>query len=1292
MKLRALIFSLSLAVLGSQVMAGTPTSGNVAPVVLIAETVDVNGNVLAPAGSTSGIGMAGTGFGQSTPKANLPQSANASLSYLMMPAFNPVSSGCPAGALTAGCVLAGAATWIAANQASLQTRIGQFEGSFGYSFAWFSYSQSIQLTGENTTRTLTWSMFVNAQGVGTYGAPQLSGGTGAVLYVRYASLSAPAGVAPSWVIGLNPNAGMVQWQLLDTTLTPIQCADLTAAGCTLNVNGAFDEPLTDFSGTTQTSINAGYNALLGPGAAPSFSYTPTTAAATVQALLAKTGASYALVDYGYTLLPQYATVSDGFCPNGAPSCARAVGQYTYTALRIDLCTCGTDNYVNTGSYSLSLQYQIARNVVSASTNSDGTSTMGSNLLEQFGYTMQSPSIAFNASGANNAGSWVLPITHAQALAVLSAATPQVLLPTDGSKLVDAAALLTPPTAGQPPPSVPSVVINGVSNASASTLPVSLPAVTTTGSDILYWSANPIPGVANTYLAVEARCDANSNTQFIAGYNFGAVEATDSNPNGGFINPTWGSPQQANPANTFLTGSAICAGAGTEIDVPNSTYATVQYFYASSPSCTTLEGTEGPGDVCPAAYTWTSITDPNGDSTGESVCLNCASGSPSAVNNNGNISYSCSTGGSPTQLSSLYEVPLNGGGTTCSQSSTTPAAPQTNSSYSWAAGPWPVQAPNCAWETRVVACVDQTGAVVSNEFCTGPQPIDAQFTTNGCGYVWQAGNWSAPSSTCSLSATETRSVVCVRGDGSTMPDSFCAGQTKPDTSQTLAVSSGCPYQWALADWGSCTGGTFGWQYSAWAPPSVCGEVTQESRTATGCSATPDSGSASRSVTCVKQSDGTTVANSNCAGLPALGSQPSPTETCTPQVTGNSQCGVPGPLSQNSSLTDGCFGISFKWVQSGFGGCTGGTAAWQYTDWAPFVPASGCGVFSQTRNGSCTQTLNSGTATQSISCVGNDGKTYPNGVCSALVGAAPPTSEACTPTAVSCGTEAVLTQNVTLTDQCRWAAGAWSACAIRANTCPEGSHPQSGCGDPYLPFHVGNPAWNSSWVSDDAQGIPASELNFCANGSFLTPGLPWDNRSIMGATGDWCYDNSTGGFIAPTKMSDAATQTRSVTCQAPNGTVVSNTLCAGVSPAVSQPCTSCMSYENHVFSAAEWTVGEQDLWDTVSVCTDGTSTTGAQQTAVVNGGWLGGASGGGGIPGSLWNVSPWVPATSCPAGYTQQRTVYCAGSFNVNDNSTLINVYPDSLCLTDPTYIVLGFDGDGNAIMGFGPPVPKPAQCR
>jgi len=1275
----------------SEVMAGTPTSANTAPVVLIAEAVDASGHI-TPAGSTSGVGMAGTGFGQSTPKQNLPQSASASLSSMMMPAFNPVSSSCPANALTAGCVLSGAATWITANVGSLQTRIGQFEGSFGYSFAWFTYSQSVQLPSESAPRTLTWSMFVNAQGVGTWGAPQISSGNGVVLYVRYASLAAPSWVSPSWVTGLNPNAGSVQWQLLDATLTPIQCANLADAGCTLPVGGAFDEPLVGFSGS-QTNINAGYNALV--GSSSTFTYTPATSAATVQALLAQTGASFALVDYGYTLLPEYDTVSDGYCPNGASSCARAVGQYTYSALRVDLCTCGSANYVNTGSYNLALQYQISRNVVSASASPNGSTAMSTNLLEQFSYTMQSPSIAFNASSATNAGSWVLPISHTQALALLAASTPQVLIPTDGSKLIDAAALLTP---GNVAPAPASSVINGVSNASASAPPVSLPAVTSTGSDILYWSANPIPGVNNTYLAVEARCDVNSNTQFIAGYNLGAVEATDSNPNGGFVNPSWAYPQQASPANTFVTGTASCAGAGSEVDVPNSTYATVQYFYDANPSCLVLSGTEGPGNVCPSAYTLTSITDPDGNATGETACLYCASGTPSGVNNDGTTTYACSAGGTPTQFSSLYEVPLNAGGTTCNQGSgpVSPSNPSSASSYGWVAGPWPTSAPSCAWESRSVLCEDQNGSVVADAFCTGPEPTNAQFMTNGCAFAWFAGPWSAPSSACSLTATETRTVTCLRGDGSSVPDSYCVG-TEPATSQSLLVSSGCPYQWDPAVWGSCTGGTFSWQYSSWAPPTACGNATQ-TRTTTSCSVTTDSGSESRSVACVQQSNGASVAVSNCAGLPALGTEPVLTQTCTPTVTGNAECGAIGPLSQGVLLTNGCAGITFTWVQDGYGTCTGGTGTWQYGTWSP---ANGCGPTTQTRSASCLATANTGSATQTLSCRGSDGKSYPDGVCTVLAGAPPPTSESCTPVSgFTCGAEAAISQVATLTNECTWVAGSWGACSL--SSCPVGSHPQSGCGDPYLPWHYNQPNFlgycanpsqsgNNCWADNlEASDIPASEVNYCQNGAFITAGLPWDNRSVMGVTGDWCYSNSTGGFVAPAQMSGATTQSRSVSCEAPNGTVVGNALCAGagVAPSTSQPCSSCIIEENHVYSPAEWTYGEDDLWNYTTMCTNGTTSAGATQDAGVNNGWLGTPGDGG------WTVTPWVPATHCPAGYTQERTVFCAGAWNDggDSGSEVYTVYPDSNCMTDPTYVVTSYDVNGNAIMGYGPPLPKPAQCQ
>jgi hypothetical protein len=175
-----------------------------------------------------------------------------------------------------------------------------------------------------------------------------------------------------------------------------------------------------------------------------------------------------------------------------------------------------------------------------------------------------------------------------------------------------------------------------------------------------------------------------------------------------------------------------------------------------------------------------------------------------------------------------------------------------------------------------------------------------------------------------------------------------------------------------------------------------------------------------------------------------------------------------------------------------------------------------------------------------------------------------------------------------------------------------------------------------------------------------------------------------------MSGATTQSRSVSCEAPNGTVVGNALCAGagVAPSTSQPCSSCIIEENHVYSPAEWTYGEDDLWNYTTMCTNGTTSAGATQDAGVNNGWLGTPGDGG------WTVTPWVPATHCPAGYTQERTVFCAGAWNDggDSGSEVYTVYPDSNCMTDPTYVVTSYDVNGNAIMGYGPPLPKPAQCQ
>ena len=68
---------------------------------------------------------------------------------------------------------------------------------------------------------------------------------------------------------------------------------------------------------------------------------------------------------------------------------------------------------------------------------------------------------------------------------------------------------------------------------------------------------------------------------------------------------------------------------------------------------------------------------------------------------------------------------------------------------------------------------------------------ATFSVSNYTYGWSSGTWGACSTVCGYGGTQTRTVTCSRSDGVTAPDSSCTG-TKPTTSQTCAVTSGCKW--------------------------------------------------------------------------------------------------------------------------------------------------------------------------------------------------------------------------------------------------------------------------------------------------------------------------------------------------------------------------------------------------------------------------------------------------------------------------------------------------------------------
>src|SRR5690606_30183013 len=83
---------------------------------------------------------------------------------------------------------------------------------------------------------------------------------------------------------------------------------------------------------------------------------------------------------------------------------------------------------------------------------------------------------------------------------------------------------------------------------------------------------------------------------------------------------------------------------------------------------------------------------------------------------------------------------------------------------------------------------------------------AQYS--GCSYSAVFGAWSPWSSTCSASATRTRSVSCRRSDGTIVGNSECTGRgvALTPTSETSAQYGSCSYTPEYGSWSSCSGGT------------------------------------------------------------------------------------------------------------------------------------------------------------------------------------------------------------------------------------------------------------------------------------------------------------------------------------------------------------------------------------------------------------------------------------------------------------------------------------------------------
>ena len=165
------------------------------------------------------------------------------------------------------------------------------------------------------------------------------------------------------------------------------------------------------------------------------------------------------------------------------------------------------------------------------------------------------------------------------------------------------------------------------------------------------------------------------------------------------------------------------------------------------------------------------------------------------------------------------------------------------------------------------CLGSDGSSAPASACGKTNP-ETQSCTMPVTYSWQTGGWSGYSSSCSDSATRTRSVWCQGSDGSQPGDGPCGGG-KPSSSETTGVYSSCTYVSEDTGNNGCVSGT---------------------RTYT---------------TQCRRSDGNIVANSNC------GTSGTRTEACStkPAVCGDAidlitmtWAGTTKTISRNTHLED------------------------------------------------------------------------------------------------------------------------------------------------------------------------------------------------------------------------------------------------------------------------------------------------------------------------------------------------------------------------------------------------------
>ena len=235
------------------------------------------------------------------------------------------------------------------------------------SSAIFQYDQEVQVAGQPTTPPphLVWTLYVDAGGRVFYGDPIVIPGVPTYIYAIYTPLTVASGIPAGTTY---PNAGTLRYQVLK-----VKDNSLVQDWVTLNVNGAYDDPVQTINSGSTVDPDKGLKCLMNKNSSGC-----TTSYADMVTLLGQTGSVVAVVDYTRQLQPSMQNNSDGTI---SPKTAVSFDQRNWSWT-----TC---TFQNVGAVGMELNAQTDRYL----TTPDGQySKMGTATVKS-----QAPNQAFNLS-------------------------------------------------------------------------------------------------------------------------------------------------------------------------------------------------------------------------------------------------------------------------------------------------------------------------------------------------------------------------------------------------------------------------------------------------------------------------------------------------------------------------------------------------------------------------------------------------------------------------------------------------------------------------------------------------------------------------------------------------------------------------------------------------------------------------------------------------------------------------------------------------------------------------------